>query len=1189
MKKRLLSFFALALMVLAVSAQSWTAPSIKLVTDQVPEKAYIYNVEQKMFLTKGGAWGNHASIKPEVAVAFLYEMQAQQDGGYKLHCSAGANNGLLGRQSIEDVYTDWKAQADWGLIWDFVAVDGGYHIRTAANDPHYGDEVNTNNDTDYNTYLLGYNPERDDLNQGSGDPMGTHEGVYMVDPANMEGYSVLWAFMTEENYAVYNAQVALYDKLNKAVEIGYSEAELAHYASQLTSSDTEAIAAATAAVDELIINYAYNHASPENPYDVTGKIQNPTFEGARGAEPAGWIDEFGNMLIQNNKDYHIWDDEAGVESSEFGFQNFSQNWTSSGSITDSNIYQVVSNLPQGTYILQADAIATGVNAETPVSGAQLYAESGAARYGVDIDKNGWDAPGGALPHRYQLMVTHMGGDLKIGYGFTPGSVKWFGIDNVKLFYAGPVDNPGLVALASALSAAEPYLDYYAEDAAHYYSEATKTALEAAVKAGEAAQGGSSEACLEAAGAINDVLSTAKAEVTAYGKLEKFVEKVMADVAKYPFIEELGDKYDEYKASYEDKLASIDEINGWIESYDAYIVEGIKAALPKATAENPIEVTGLYANLGFEENQTESKTPNNWNCEAAAFKARVHTAEVWQEKFDAYTVLNDLPAGAYRITAHALARCGSSVDSYNSLMANGVSPVTSEFYANNSAVKVADQSLGASAEKLYTNDVDLTGLPAEEEHEALWAPNSMEGARVYFDVENTPYVNVLTTNLLNDGDPLRIGFRENGVDGEVVGNSWTIWSDVRVYYIGVSSDALYEEMKNVAARVATILNASDVDMVKASSDKLTAAYTASENAAETDSEEKIKGIIDQLNEAMEYYTKGISMVHQIMDLVESYEEVLNTYDADGTAFAAMMEEAENAVTAEEFESVEQIENWLEKLPQLRAGHIYTAIVVNEGLTPSDAEPVDITPVLVNASFDEGQNTQSGATGWTFDWTNGDGGHIGWNNTTQQEGSHNAFEYWKVKAFDMHQTVVGLPAGYYRISCQGLYRPGNNTPEAAAIYAENPDNARDMAFYVNEKSVPMASVYDYAQAEATGADGEATVELNGATVYMPNTMISAGAYFEMGYYTNTIIVKINEGEAITLGLKLVGNVVDANWCVYDNFKIEALGPNSADAIDKVGMAVANAQIFNLNGQLQNRLQKGVNIVRKANGEAVKVLVK
>ena len=1177
MKKRLLSFFALAMMVLAVSAQSWTTPSIKLVTDQVPEKAYIYNVEQKMFLTKGGAWGNHASIKSDVSVAFLYEMQAQQEGGYKLHCSAGANNGMLGRQSVEDVYTDWKAQTDWGLIWDFVAVDGGFHIRTAANDPNYGDEVNTNNDTDYNTYVLGYNPERDDLTNGSGDPMGTHDGIYMVDPTNMEGYSILWAFMTEEDYAVYNAQMALYDKLNKAFEIGYSEAELANYAAQLTSTDTEAIDAATAAVDELIINYAYNHASPENPYDVTGKVQNPTFEGARGAEPAGWIDEFGNMLIQNNKDYHIWDDEAGVESSEFGFQNFSQNWAKDGSIAASNIYQVISDLPQGTYILQADAIATGVNADTPVSGCQLYAESGAAHYGIDIDKNGWTAPGSSLPHRYQLTVTHMGGDLKIGYGFTPGSVKWFGIDNVKLFYAGPVDNPGLMALQSTLEAAQPYLDYYAEDAAHYYSEETKSALESAVSAGESAMGGSSDDCLAAAAAINEVITAVKAEVTAYGKLAKFVEKVGADLAKYPFIDDLGDKYDDYKGAYDDKLASVDEINSWIEGYDAYILNAIKAAMPNATEDSPIEVTGLFANLGFEENVAESKTPTNWTSNSDAFKARANVGEVWNTTFDAYTVLTDLPAGAYRISAHALSRSGSSDENYAAEGAN----ITAEFYANNSATKVKSQHLGASEEQLHSGDADLGGV---------WAPNSMEGARVYFNVENTPYVNELTTNLLNDGDELRIGFRDNGIDGAVPSNSWTIWSDVRVFYLGESANALYDEMKNVAKRVEEILNASDVEMVAESSKKLNDAMTAADNASTSDSEDKLVGIINQLQDAITYYNNGKSLVNKIMDLVPVYEEVKDTYEAAGSELEKLLDEITDAVAREEFKSNEQIEGWLKALPKARTSHVYAALVTEKGLTPSDEAPIDITPVMTNPSFDEGENTQNGATGWTFDWTNGGGGHIGWNNTTQQEGSHNAYEYWKVSAFDMHQTIAGLPAGYYRISCQGLYRPGNNTPEAASIYAEDPGLARDMAFYVNDKSVRMTCVYDCAQTEAIGADGEASIELNGNTVYMPNTMISAGAYFDLGYYTNTLIVYVNGSDEMTVGLKLDGHVVDANWCVFDNFKIEALGPNSVDGIEAVGQAAQGvAKIFNLNGQQQARLQKGVNIVRKADGKAVKVLVK
>lgn len=1188
MKKRLLSFFAFALTALMVNAQSWAKPEIKLTTDQVPEKAYIYNVESNKFLTKGGAWGNHASVKSDASVAFLYEMQAQgEENTYKLHCSAAANNGMLGRQSIEDVYTDWKAQADWGLTWEFISTEGGFIVRTAASDPQYGANKYTDDDpVNYGLYILGYNPERDDLTNGSGDPMGTHDGIYMVDPTNADGYGCTWVFMTEDDYAVYSVQMSLYNKLEEALEVGFTEAELNSYAALLNSTDVEAIKAAIAEVDGKILNYAYDHATPENPFDVTAKIVNPTFEGAKGAVAAGWTDVFGNMLIQNNKAYHIWDDDLGAESDQYGFQNFVQNWTSSNDVScgASHIYQTLTELPQGTYILQADAIATSASASLVISGAELYATSGAARYAMALDKNAYGAEGSSLPHRYELFVTHMGGDLTIGLELSAdGYAKWFGADNFKLFYAGPVDNPGLVALTSAIAAAEPYVDEYAEEDKYYYSEETKDELEKLLDASEGLT--ESEACLTAAGKINDMLKTVKAEVAAYGNLAKFVQQVGGDLSKYPFIDDLGDKYDDYKGAYEDKKATVEQINEWISAYPDYIVNGIKAAMPSATEENPIEVTGLFKNLGFEENTTESATPTNWESNASAFKARANVAEVWNVAFDAHTTLEGLPAGAYRITAHALSRSGSSVENYNAFLETGMSPVSSEMYANNSVVKVQSQHVGATEEQLYTNDVNLT----DDETNPLWAPNSMEGARAYFNVEATPYVAEVTANLVNDNDPLVIGFRDNGVDGTVAGNSWTIWSDVRVYYIGVSKNELYNEMVAIAQ---STYDMEDNCLVVKGCDTLSDARNAADKLSSSSSEEEITNAINNLADAIKYYNDGKALVNEVINLSTSgvYDEVINNYSVTGgSELSKILDEMNDAIADEEFESNEQIEGWLKSLPGARTAHIFAAVVTEQGLTPSEEEPADVTDVMVNPKFDQGTNNKSGATGWTFDWK---ADHIGWNNETQQSGSDYAYEYWKATVFDMNQTIVGLPEGFYRVSCQALYRPGNNTDEVAAIYAADPDNARDMAFYANSNSVRVTSVYDYAQAEAAGVDGEGSCTLNGETVYIPNTMISAAGYFQLGFYTNTIIVKVEKDEDLKIGLKLDGNVVDANWCVFDNFKIEALGKTAPTAIEGVeadAIMAGKVAIFSINGQQQSRLQKGVNIVRKADGKVVKLLVK
>lgn len=121
MKKRLLSFLALALTGLLSYAQDWQKPTLSYMTDEVPQQAYIYNIETGRFLTKGGAWGTHASVKEDVRSAFLYEMQEAGEGIYKLYCAAGGRTGYLGRETAEDAYTDFNNKSGWSTLWEFTS------------------------------------------------------------------------------------------------------------------------------------------------------------------------------------------------------------------------------------------------------------------------------------------------------------------------------------------------------------------------------------------------------------------------------------------------------------------------------------------------------------------------------------------------------------------------------------------------------------------------------------------------------------------------------------------------------------------------------------------------------------------------------------------------------------------------------------------------------------------------------------------------------------------------------------------------------------------------------------------------------------------------------------------------------------------------------------------------------------
>ena len=1149
MKKSLLSLFALFLSFVGIQAQSWTAPVLQYSAESIPAKAYIYNVEQSKFLTKGGAWGTHASIKADVSAAFMYEIQDQGDGSYVLYCSAAANTGKLGRNSETDVYTDYKS-GDWGLTWEFVKSETGYYrIRTAASNPIYGSDRYTEDDTNYGLYELGWNANGDDLTNGNGASMGTNDGVYMGDPENGEGWSFDWAFVTEEIYALYNAHFTLYNKLNEAFEIGYAESELSTYAALLESEDVEAINAAVTEVDNLILNYAYNHATPDNPFDITSKIVNPTLEGARGAAAAGWTDEFGNMLIQNNKAYNLVDDE-GNDMGEFGLNNFAQNWTSSNTdpIAESHLYQTVTDLPQGTYILTVDAIATSASANLEVSGAEIYAESGAIHYSQNIDKNPYGGAGSGSPHRYSLFVTHMGGDLTIGAHFTPGYVKWFAVDNFKLAYAGPVDNPGLVALTGSVGAAQPYVDEY--DEKYVYSETTFNTLKEELENAYDVMSGSSEECMTEATTINELMTNVKAEVAAYGRLKTFVERVAADVVTYENIEELSatlsDMKDMYEGAYDDNTATIVQINDWINAYDAVVLDGVKAAMANATIDKPVDVSILGVNLGWADNTdkgwTHQSTTGHWNV-------RAHTAEVWNSNFDCHQTIADLPAGLYVIKSNALYRTAA-----NDVMSEDDEILTC-LYAGKSTAKVPNLTTGWSEEPYYSNDY-------HDEVSGLYLPNSMEGASVAF--AQGKYECEVSSYLTEDGS-LTFGIKN---EGEILDDAWSIWGTFHVLYCGKSNSGLYDQVLALKTSAKGMMDA--VAIVAAADTKLNDAIASTDNVSAMSSEDELMTVIHDLESAIAYANKSVTLLDEIMAKYEVYNNKLGEYESSDEAFPALIDKIGAAISDEAFESNEQIEGWLAALAKG-----WTAYIQFDHLNATEENPEDITAVIVNAGFDTHD-----ATGWTYTKT-GDG-HVGGG---QAEAS-GALETWNTTSMDLHQTIVGLADGFYRISCIASYRNGNNEEAVAAQYYNNVDSISALAqLYANETSVNVKSVYEGAQAEALGVDGEDAFTYNGTSYYIPNTMVSMVAYaqLESEPYRSELVVCIKDGQDLTLGLRHETTAKCA-WFVFDNFTLEYLGNQSPTAIEAVEAAqntVSATGIFDLAGRKVSKAVKGIYII---NGKKV-----
>ena len=183
--------------------------------------------------------------------------------------------------------------------------------------------------------------------------------------------------------------------------------------------------------------------------------------------------------------------------------------------------------------------------------------------------------------------------------------------------------------------------------------------------------------------------------------------------------------------------------------------------------------------------------------------------------------------------------------------------------------------------------------------------------------------------------------------------------------------------------------------------------------------------------------------------------------------------------------------------------------------SEEEPADATFEISGANF--GRN---------------DGHNSAWSGSPALGGANENFcaEKWNAGIVEVSQVLRGMPAGMYRLSAQGFYRMGSI--EAAAAARTEGTEVLNAKFFANGDSIAIMSVMEECDKLAEGANypgfGQA-----------PNSMTEASHYFSAGYYEHTIKFELAEGiDTIKLGATKTGSV-DADWMIFDNFRLEYLG--------------------------------------------------
>lgn len=181
------------------------------------------------------------------------------------------------------------------------------------------------------------------------------------------------------------------------------------------------------------------------------------------------------------------------------------------------------------------------------------------------------------------------------------------------------------------------------------------------------------------------------------------------------------------------------------------------------------------------------------------------------------------------------------------------------------------------------------------------------------------------------------------------------------------------------------------------------------------------------------------------------------------------------------------------------------------------------------------------------------------------------------FNVYQTITGLPAGQYLVTCQGFYRAG--TTDNAATTHKNETEKLNATFYANEVSVPLMSIVD--EADKAGAIGVKA----GNFGYVPNTMEQTSVYFRKGLYKNSITCMVGDDGKLTIGVKKT-TTIGSDWSIFDNFTLTRIGEYIPDAIQNVEASVSRTNsIYTLQGVKVNEItSSGIYVV---NGK--KVLVK
>lgn len=1130
----------------------------------------IKNILADKWLTKGNAYGTQTSLG-DSGLGFVIVPNKGDDGqpnGTYSFCNDrsgkfGAFSSKIFLNSVDEnggnSYVDYNNQGIEKTYW-----------KVTPNGTTFRFQSNGQPDT-----YAGYNPN-DTGFDGKGE--SAKDGQFRPALAESSDYGLDWAAYP---YTYFYRLEKLKDAINSAIDEGL---DVSAVEAIYNNKDAQywQLKEAYRMISDVRRNKAMADATADSPVSITEFVPDANCDALTGWTHDCEYDKDGN--VGSGGHGTNWQIQSAKKTASDGYQTekFIERWVNgnsdpvtntevagAGRLSDGVLSQTLHKLPAGGYKVTCYAMATqqAKGDDFKVEGVSVFADTKSTPNSQTV------ATLAGVPQKYEFLLDiKEGEDLTIGFKLDKCTANWVFVDNFQIEYCGPsfkamnlADVQKAAAELEAKLAGVNACPTYTDKAAELIASANEMTVDSTPD--------------EDINVMKKNLADVAAEIEKSSALYAELETLNATIGEFLAEDPAGDEFEDFMELYDDcgngdgaealmSTWSLD--NEELTTYMANLKVKLENA-QNASIKPGDDITRKIVNPSFD-NGKEGWTVKEGNPK---FDETYKNCEVYQDTFDIYQDITNIPDGVYELSVLAFQRVAENGVA-SKAHDNGIEDITAFIYAN-------DLETPFTSPYTYGMAAPSGGDPEDYKYslngEDVYIPNSMKGMAAA-TTEN-PNAYTVTVPMLVEGGTLRIGVREKRRPSNINNSwgDWAIWDNFRLKYVGSKGEALNAVTTPLIAKAAGLLDSKMNAEVRA---QLEAAKTALETEATVPGIHTLSAAIEAANTSIEAYKPLQAAIENAQTRYEENEATSETSETAKGLYNAAMATAQGIYdngTAADAEIPAAIKALNEGV---------TKYVINDIIADaSEAKPADITKVIANSDF-----ATMSSTGWNV---------IDGNMAFQANNSVEAGEFYNC-TFNLQQALVGLPAGMYRLTSQAFYRNGNNPSakvddsdqlkydvnENAFIYFSDKEipteDGKKVATELPENKQAIKTITAHKIAEDTwnsvGLSDAGGLKKMDDGLYIPDNMITAQAFFKSdagsAYDSEPLNFTYNGSSDFRIGL--IKNVTVTNdWTIVKNFKLYYLGadPTGISEIVTDANAVAT-KIYNASGMQIGKLQKGINII-------------